>query len=178
MNFYIAHYTSPFGELIVAVDEDGNLVTLVLPNGHGRWQDEILENEYIVAEDVQRCAFVTSQLDDYFAGNRRTFDIPLRLEGTAFQKQVWTALRDIPYGSTTSYGKLAERIGNPAAVRAVGMANGMNPIPIIIPCHRVIGADGSLTGFGGGLELKAQLLKLEGVELGQMKQAFQQLALI
>ena len=104
---------------------------------------------------------VVDQLQCYFAGQRTNFDLPLQLEGTDFQKKVWTALREIPYGRTISYKKLAEIVGSPKGMRAVGAANGANPIPIIIPCHRVIGQDGSLTGFGGGLALKKLLLELE-----------------
>jgi methylated-DNA-[protein]-cysteine S-methyltransferase len=103
------------------------------------------------------------QLKEYFAGARRRFDLPLRMHGTAFQQQVWEALRQIPFGETMSYGALAARIGNPHASRAVGLANGRNPIAVIVPCHRVIGADGSLTGFGGGLERKQWLLSHEGL---------------
>jgi methylated-DNA-[protein]-cysteine S-methyltransferase len=102
------------------------------------------------------------QLKEYFAGARRKFDLPLRMEGTAFQRQVWRELTEIPYGETWSYGQLAKRIGNPNASRAVGLANGRNPIAVIVPCHRVIGADGSLTGFGGGLPRKQWLLWHEG----------------
>jgi len=110
-------------------------------------------------------AEATRQLRAYFAGERKDFDLPLILEGTAFQLQVWNALREIPYGQTISYLQLAQRIGNPKAVRAVGLANGANPIPIIIPCHRVIGSNGSLTGFGGGLPAKKTLLELESSQL-------------
>jgi methylated-DNA-[protein]-cysteine S-methyltransferase len=102
------------------------------------------------------------QLRAYFAGERRTFDLPLAPAGTPFQLAVWRALADIPYGRTESYGELARRIGRPNAVRAVGAANGANPLPIVVPCHRVIGADGSLTGYGGGLPIKQALLELEG----------------
>jgi len=101
------------------------------------------------------------QLRDYFAGRRTGFDLPLAPEGTPFQQAVWRQLQDIPYGGTISYGELARRVGNPKASRAVGAANGANPIPIVIPCHRVIGADGRLTGFGGGLPVKRALLDLE-----------------
>jgi len=101
------------------------------------------------------------QLDAYFAGKRKSFDVPLAPKGTAFQTRVWHALTRIPYGETTSYGAIAAGIGSPKAVRAVGAANGRNPIPIIIPCHRVIGANGSLTGFGGGVARKELLLDLE-----------------
>jgi methylated-DNA-[protein]-cysteine S-methyltransferase len=101
------------------------------------------------------------QLDSYFAGRRRSFDLPLAPRGTAFQTRVWDALTRIGYGETKSYGAIAAAIGSPKAVRAVGAANGRNPIPIVIPCHRVIGADGSLTGFGGGMARKEMLLHLE-----------------
>ena len=104
---------------------------------------------------------VIRQLQAYFRGDLREFDLPLAMEGTEFQLRVWNVLREIPYGETISYAQLAERIGNPKAVRAVGLANGSNPIPIIVPCHRVIGSDGSLTGFGGGLATKKMLLELE-----------------
>lgn len=102
------------------------------------------------------------QLAEYFAGRRREFDLPLAADGTAFQRAVWRVLATIPYGATISYAELARRIGNARASRAVGLANGANPLPIVVPCHRVIGSDGSLTGFGGGLELKRKLLALEG----------------
>jgi len=101
------------------------------------------------------------QLDEYFAGTRRGFDLPLEPRGTEFQRRVWQRLTHIAYGDTTTYGALATDLGNSKGSRAVGLANGSNPIPIVIPCHRVIGADGSLTGFGGGLAIKAMLLELE-----------------
>lgn len=106
-----------------------------------------------------------AQLREYFAGARRTFDLPLAPHGTAFQRRVWAALRTIPYGETRTYGELAAAIGSPNASRAVGMANHRNPIPIIIPCHRVIGANGTLTGYAGGLEIKRRLLALEGINI-------------
>ncbi len=105
------------------------------------------------------------QLSEYFAGKRAEFDLPLAPEGTEFQRTVWRNLQDIPYGETISYGELAKRVGNPKASRAVGAANGQNPIPIVIPCHRVIGANGKLTGFGGGLPTKEALLALETRQL-------------
>jgi methylated-DNA-[protein]-cysteine S-methyltransferase len=101
------------------------------------------------------------QLDAYFAGELTTFDLPLAPHGSQFQQRVWAALRDIPYGQTESYGELAERIGSPGGARAVGLANGKNPIGIVIPCHRVVGSDGSLTGYGGGVDRKRALLDLE-----------------
>jgi methylated-DNA-[protein]-cysteine S-methyltransferase len=104
---------------------------------------------------------VIIQLDEYFARQRTEFDVPITLTGTPFQRTVWAALREIPYGQTVSYGHLAERIGRPTASRAVGLANGRNPISIIVPCHRVVGSTGSLTGYGGGLERKQHLLEFE-----------------
>jgi methylated-DNA-[protein]-cysteine S-methyltransferase len=108
------------------------------------------------------------QLTDYFAGRRRHFDLPLAAAGTAFQRSVWSALFEIPYGALRSYGEIAQRINKPRAVRAVGAANGRNPLPIVVPCHRVIGSDGSLTGFVGGLEVKRFLLELEGSLSGSL----------
>ena len=106
-------------------------------------------------------AAAAGQLAGYFDGTLTSFDVPLALHGSAFALQVWTALRSIPYGTTISYGGLADRIGRPSAARAVGLANGRNPVSIIVPCHRVVGADGSLTGYGGGMERKRYLLDLE-----------------
>jgi len=108
-----------------------------------------------------------SQLDAYFRGELTAFDLPLSLEGTPFQRCVWAALQSIPYGETISYGELARRIGQPSASRAVGLANGRNPVAIVVPCHRVIGADGSLTGYGGGMDRKRFLLALEQRASGQ-----------
>ncbi|MBZ5605345.1 MAG: methylated-DNA--[protein]-cysteine S-methyltransferase [Acidobacteriia bacterium] len=105
------------------------------------------------------------QLKEYFSGKRAEFELPLAPEGTAFQRSVWGQLCEIPYGQTISYGELAKRVGNPKASRAVGAANGQNPIPIVIPCHRVIGSNGKLTGFGGGLPTKEKLLALESRQL-------------
>src|SRR5262249_14264031 len=105
---------------------------------------------------------VREQLNEYFDGARRTFRLELAPQGTPFQLAVWAALREIPYGETQSYGKLAQQLGGPGGARAVGLANGSHPPPILVPCHRVIGADGSLTGFGGGLNIKRALLSLEG----------------
>jgi len=112
---------------------------------------------------------VAKEIKEYLNGRRQKFDIPLKLYGTDFQRAVWNALLTIPYGETRSYRDIAEQIGNPKSCRAVGMANHRNPIAIIVPCHRVIGADGSLTGFGGGLELKQQLLELEQANAGIQK---------
>ena len=108
------------------------------------------------------------QLDEYFAGRRRTFELKLHFEGTDFQRKVWNALLTIPFGETRSYGRIAVQIGHPLAVRAVGAANGQNPIPIVAPCHRVVGSTGKLVGFGGGLPRKVHLLTLEGALTGEM----------
>jgi len=114
----------------------------------------------VATNDV--CDEAVKQISEYFAGSRQEFDLSLTLEGTEFQQQVWQELRSIPFGQTVSYGDLARTIGKPRAVRAVGSANGDNPVSIIVPCHRVIGSDGGLTGYGGGLERKKWLLKHEG----------------
>lgn len=116
-----------------------------------------------VMEDKNHAVLVETkrQLDEYFAGNRKSFSLPLSFRGTAFQKKIWAALLTIPFGETRSYGQIARQIGNPGAARAVGAANGKNPLSIIAPCHRVIGSGGALTGFAGGLEIKACLLALE-----------------
>jgi methylated-DNA-[protein]-cysteine S-methyltransferase len=150
------HLDSPIGILTLAADDAGlrriDFPPPRPPPAGADWQ----EGSNAVLE--QACA----QLREYFAGTRRTFDLPLSPLGTPFQREVWTALAAIPYGDTWSYRDLAARVGRPAAMRAVGAANGRNPLPIVLPCHRVIGADGSLTGFGGGLPTKAFLLRLEG----------------
>ena len=146
MTFVIA---SPVGPL--AVETGGDAITAVTFHARGPISRHITG----IAAEAQR------QLDEYFSGRLTAFDLPLSPNGTAFQRDVWNALLKIPYGETTSYGQLARTIGRPAAVRAVGAANGQNPIPIIIPCHRVIGSDGRLVGFGGGLNVKRFLLGLE-----------------
>jgi len=115
----------------------------------------------VASESYPVLAAAASQLDAYFRGELTSFDLPLALDGTRFQRCVWAALQSIPYGQTISYGDLARRIGQPSASRAVGLANGRNPVAIVVPCHRVIGADGSLTGYGGGMDRKRFLLALE-----------------
>ena len=146
---------SPIGSLLLAGDGEC-LVELGFPDGKAarRHQPEWVRKPEPFAE----CKL---QLQEYFAGKLREFDIPLAPRGTEFQRQVWDALLSIPYGETVSYGELARQIGRPTASRAVGAANGKNPIPVIIPCHRVIGSSGRLVGFGGGLPTKQQLLALE-----------------
>lgn len=144
-----AMYHSPFGDM--ELDYEGGAVTALKMAGK--------EAEGKAPEGLALKVF--RELDEYFQGRRKTFDIPCRTHGTAFQEKVWAALREIPYGETRSYRDIAEAIGHPKAYRAVGMANNANPLFIIIPCHRVIGADGSLTGYGGGLPMKKALLMLE-----------------
>ena len=117
----------------------------------------------IRADETELLLRAERELREYFSGERREFDVPLHPSGTEFQTRVWNGLRAIPYGTTVTYGELARRIGQPNAARAVGMANHANPLPIIVPCHRVIGADGRLTGYAGGLEIKRKLLELEGI---------------
>ncbi|WP_237155078.1 methylated-DNA--[protein]-cysteine S-methyltransferase [Oryzibacter oryziterrae] len=147
---------SPIGPLLLA-GEGERLSHVGFPQGKGRIapRDDWQRDDGAFSE-------ARAQLTDYFGGKRRTFELALQPSGTAFQLAVWQALKDIPWGTTISYGELARRIGRPDASRAVGAANGANPIPIIVPCHRVIGANGSLTGFGGGIETKKFLLALEG----------------
>ena len=159
--FYYSRIDSPVGPLLLAVSERG----LVALEFDGR---SILKGW---EESAEKTAPYARQLEEYFAGGRRRFDLPLDLRGTDFQKRCWQELLKIPYGETRSYAEIARAIGNPAAVRAVGLANGKNPIAIVVPCHRVIGSDGSLTGYGGGLETKRKLLQLEGALSGSLATA-------
>ena len=146
---------SPVGRLLLAGDEEG---LRLIGFAEGKNPPKPESDWRYHTEPLQRAV---GQLTDYFTGNLRRFDLPLQLRGTPFQVAVWRALQDIPYGQTISYGELARRVGNPKSSRAVGLANGSNPIPIIVPCHRVIGSNGKLTGYGGGLCNKETLLELE-----------------
>lgn len=139
---------------VTFVEEDGALLAITTHRPY-----EGIEQETALIKEANR------QLSEYLKGERKAFDLPLNPKGTDFQKRVWRALCDIPYGETRSYKQIAEAIGNPKAVRAVGMANNRNPITIVVPCHRVIGADGKLVGYGGGLEMKDFLLRLESCSL-------------
>ena len=148
---------SPIGELKLVASDTG-LVAILWENDSPRRVrlDEMVEDgQHPVLVETER------QLKEYFAGKRKTFSVALDMRGTRFQKDVWEALLAIPFGETRSYGQLAKQLGNPRATRAVGAANGRNPVSIIVPCHRVIGASGKLTGFAGGLDAKAHLLGLE-----------------
>ena len=152
---YYCYVDTPIGELLLAGEDDA-LQVIGFPRGSMRREPE---PDWIFNE--KRLAEARRQLQEYFDGSRTDFDLPLKLTGTEFQVSVLRALQEIPYGETVSYGEIAKRIGRPRAVRAVGAANGRNPLPIVIPCHRVIGSTGDLTGFGGGLDTKEALLRLE-----------------
>lgn len=147
---------TPIGALLLAGTWEA-LTRVHFQAGPRSWRPP---GEWLQQERPFRLAI--TQLREYFAGTRRHFELALAPRGTPFQLAVWQALRAIPYGQTISYGEIAQRLGRPEAARAVGLANGANPLPVIVPCHRVIGADGSLTGFGGGLPIKRALLHLEG----------------
>jgi methylated-DNA-[protein]-cysteine S-methyltransferase len=165
MNAYVI-VDSPIGRLLLRTD--GDSLTGLYMDVPGRPFPGMTD----VEEDANAGPLpeAVRQLEEYFAGNRRDFDLPLCLNGTEFQQRVWRALTEIPFGDTWSYGELAKWIGNPSASRAVGLANGRNPISILVPCHRVIGADGSLTGYGGGLQRKQWLLAHEGLQGGRRGQ--------
>jgi methylated-DNA-[protein]-cysteine S-methyltransferase len=142
---------SPVGELLIAGTDDGIACIHMQPASP--------QPQWVRDDDALKAA--VDQLQAYFAGTLTTFELPLAPEGSQFQRRVWSALRDIPYGQTESYGTIAERIGHPGAARAVGRANSQNPIAIVVPCHRVIGSTGQLTGYAGGMERKQALLDLE-----------------
>lgn len=150
MQTSFAYYESPIGLVEIGGTSEG--ITSLL----------FVEERRPGAATNDVCEEAVRQISEYFAGSRQAFDLPITLRGTEFQREVWRGLRSITYGQTVSYGDLARAIGKPSAVRAVGAANGDNPISIIVPCHRVIGSDGGLTGYGGGLERKEWLLKHEG----------------
>ena len=159
------YINSPIGSLLLAGDESG-LKIIGFPEGKGKVNPP---PDWV--EDDTQFVDVEQQLAEYFDGERTEFDLRLAPSGTTFQLEVLDALLTIPLGETRSYQDIAQQIGRPSAVRAVGAANGRNPLPIVIPCHRVIGTDGSLTGFGGGLETKRFLLELEGVIPNQPQQS-------
>ena len=146
---------SPFGTFAAWVDEDRRLLRFNLRAVGAAKVDQDAERDASALDEVRR------QVSEYAAGKRQVFEFDLAAEGPDFDKRVWTALLDIPFGTTTSYGAVARAIGEPKAARAVGAANGANPIALVVPCHRVIGSDGSLTGYGGGLPLKRKLLEHE-----------------
>ncbi len=159
MTLYYDRFDSPIGPLTVAVDDNGVRHILFAENRHDAKGREQWQRDPDAVAEPRR------QLLEYLRGERRQFDLILAPAGTDFQLDVWQMLARIPFGATWSYRELAERIGRPTATRAVGAANGRNPLPIVLPCHRVIGNNGALTGFGGGLATKAALLRLEGIEV-------------
>jgi methylated-DNA-[protein]-cysteine S-methyltransferase len=170
MTLYYDRIESPVGTLLAAVDEAGALACLTFADGGAgaaaEWARLAAADGSAPRRDPARCGAVAAQLGEYFARRREAFDLPLAPRGgTPFQRAVWAELGRIPYGTTISYGELARRLGRPGAARAVGAANHANPLPIVVPCHRVVGGDGSLTGYGGGLDRKRSLLSLEGVVL-------------
>ncbi|MFA5447252.1 MAG: methylated-DNA--[protein]-cysteine S-methyltransferase [Sphaerochaeta sp.] len=146
---YRTRYHSPIGTMVIAADDEA-IVAL-----------DFSEEELSSSFETDLLLQAKNQLDEYYRGERKTFSLPLKANGTVFQERVWQALLTIPYAETRSYGEIAAQIGNPKASRAVGMANNRNPISIIIPCHRVIGSDGKLVGYGGGMHRKVWLLDLE-----------------
>jgi|SRR5579859_6862174 len=158
---FLTELDTPTGSLKLFAN-DSALVTVWWDQGEGlstAFSGAVRNDSHPILNETAR------QLREYFDGKRRQFDLPLDPHGTDFQKKTWLALRQIPFGQTRTYGDIARQIQMPAASRAVGAANGKNPIPIIVPCHRVIGANGTLTGFGGGLQYKALLLSLEGIHV-------------
>ncbi|HZC83298.1 MAG TPA: methylated-DNA--[protein]-cysteine S-methyltransferase [Rubrobacter sp.] len=163
MKVYVDEIESPAGPLAFVVDEDGTLVRLHFVEGdYGPVMEAELEDEgYTVEADETRTAGVRRELAEYVSGRRRTFDVPLAFVGSVWQKAVWMELTRIPFGETRSYGEIADSLGRPGAARAVGRANASNVLPVVVPCHRVIAADGTLGGFNGGLHLKERLLEHE-----------------
>ncbi len=155
---YVLYMDSPVGAL--GIVENGEQITEILFGGRAVYEKR--PGQDLKEEETMLLGQAAFQLSEYFAGIRKKFELPLFPEGTEFQQKVWNALLEIPYGELRTYGEIAAAIGSPKSSRAVGMANHNNPIPIIIPCHRVIGAGGALTGYGGGLDIKRRLLELEG----------------
>lgn len=168
MKAYVETVESPAGPLALAVDGNGALLWLQFTEGDYEWtvEGELEEEGYSVREDAGRTARAREELLEYQAGDRREFGLPFVLRGTEWQKEVWRALTRIPYGETRTYGQIAATIGRPKSSRAVGRANATNKLPLVVPCHRVIGANGSLTGFAGGTQLKVRLLEHEARVLG------------
>ncbi|HSK98801.1 MAG TPA: methylated-DNA--[protein]-cysteine S-methyltransferase [Rubrobacteraceae bacterium] len=169
MRAYVDEIESPAGPLAFAVDERGALVWLnFTQDDYELTAEGELEREgYIPERDPARTASAREQLQEYSAGARYEFELPLALVGSAWQKAVWRALTEIPYGETRSYGEIAALVGRPGAARAVGRANATNRLPLVVPCHRVISADGTLGGFNGGLHIKERLLEHESRVLGE-----------
>jgi methylated-DNA-[protein]-cysteine S-methyltransferase len=168
MTLYAGVISTPVGALLAVVRDDGALTALPFlgTDEDARVAAEAYGSGSVVVFNENRTSHVAAELDEYFEGRRRSFTLRTEPLGTAFQLKVWRALEQIPFGETMGYAALARRIGSPNASRAVGRANGSNPIPVVVPCHRVIGANGDLTGYGGGIEKKRVLLALEGALSG------------
>lgn len=163
MNVYVDTVESPAGELAFAVGGEGALIYLKFVEGNSKLtaEEELEDEGFVVSRDEERTEPAREELREYYAGERREFGVPLALIGSEWQKAVWRELTRIPYGETRSYGEIADRLDRPGAARAVGRANATNRLPVVVPCHRVIAADGSLGGFNGGLHLKERLLEHE-----------------
>lgn len=163
---YYSRIQSPIGALVIGVSEKG---LAIIEFDRGEFPKGRLAQSANWEESSARTGAVVRELEEYFAGERREFTVPLDLRGTDFQKKCWRALLKIPYGKTKSYAEIARAVGCPKGFRAVGMANHDNPVPIIVPCHRVLASDGTLGGYGGGLEVKQKLLELEGAIQGTLR---------
>jgi O-6-methylguanine DNA methyltransferase len=175
MRLFARQLDTPLGAMVAAVTDQGALVRLHILGaagalGRAAFAQRLEARGYSLCWDGPQTQAVADQLSAYFRGERRTFDLALWPQGTAFQRSVWQQLCCIPFGTTVSYGELARRVGSPRACRAVGQASGANPVAIVVPCHRVIGADGSLTGFASGLPHKRLLLRLEARQMSEVVQ--------
>ena len=170
MTTYYTYLDSPIDRLLLT--SDGRSLTGIYMLDQRN--EPKLGRDWIEFKDAAPFAEATRQLCEYFAGERQDFDLPLAPSGTPFQIRVWQELRRIPFGQTISYGELAKRVGNANASRAVGLANGRNPLPIVVPCHRVIGANGKMTGFGGGIWRKEKLLEIERVPVHSLRSPTQE----
>lgn len=174
LDLVVDRIDTPIGAMFVVADGEGNLRALYFADyeaGMHRSLGRHYGKNGFSLEETRNPHGLSAAIAKYFAGDLKAIDkLPVKTGGTPFQREVWRALREIPCGKTVSYGELAKSIGRPAAVRAVGLANGSNPIGVVVPCHRVIGSDGSLTGYGGGLERKRWLLQHEGARTGDGKQ--------
>ena len=174
LRLLIDRIDTPIGEMVLVADGEGNLRATIWED-HGERLQPVLQHHYgkdgFVLEPARNPGVLTEAIRRYFAGELTAIDsLPVEIAGTPFQREVWHALREIPCGTTVSYAELAGRIGRRKAVRAVGLANGSNPVGVVVPCHRVIGSDGSLTGYGGGIERKRWLLDHERKHAGQKLQ--------
>lgn len=167
--FYYSRLKSLAGPLVIGVSQRG---LVVLEFDRGNFPPKVRGGEIVWQESAEATRDYVQELEQYFSGQRREFTFPLDLRGTPFQVRCWRALLEIPYGETRTYADIARAVGQPKGFRAVGLANNRNPIAIVVPCHRVIASDGTLCGYGGGLDIKRKLLELEGVRLAENRQLF------